>query len=84
MKCRERRRGRGSNDEEFFSGLDEAELAAGQVLDRLGVLPKLAGVLPQTEVLALQLGDRRGQLALLPIGTQNRRQALLADQRVSR
>ena len=66
----------------FSPGPDEADLAAGQVLDRAWVFSKLPRLLSQRGVLALQLGNRRGQVARLLIGPQDRREAPLTDQGV--
>ena len=69
-------------DEQLLAGLDEAELAAGEILDRRRVFLQTAGLLAQARVLGAHVGKRLLERPILLTLLQHLQQSLFADQRV--
>jgi hypothetical protein len=70
------------DDEDFLAASDQAELAAGDFLDRRRILGQPPRFFAQTRVFGLLAGDRCRQFGVLTPGAQHREQSLVADQRV--
>ena len=70
------------DDEELLAGLDEAEVAAREILDRGGILSQPAGLLAQTHVVGADVGERLLERPeLLPL-LEHLDEPLLADESV--
>src|SRR5262245_16485233 len=70
------------DDEDLFSGLDQAELAAGDFFDRTGVVLEAAGFLAQARVVGPLAFDGRRQLLVLVTGPKRGEEAFFADEAV--
>ena len=69
-------------DEHFFAGTDQPELAAGDFLDRGRIVGEAARFVSKAGVLGALARDRRRQLFVLLPGAQHREKSLVANQRV--
>jgi hypothetical protein len=69
-------------DEELFAGLDETELASGEVLDGTRVFLESLGLFAEPGVFRAHVDERLLQRAILLALLQHFEQALLTDQGV--
>lgn len=70
------------DDEELLTGPDQAQFAAGNFLDRLGILAQLARLLAQLRVLGARLDERGFKRPVLLPRLDHREQPAVADERV--
>jgi hypothetical protein len=70
------------DDEDFFAGFDETELAARDFFDGGRVVGEPPGLIAKTRVFSPLAGDGRLQLVVLPARLQHGEQSLIADERV--
>src|SRR5262245_52004788 len=77
-----RRRRETADDEDLLAGLDEAELASGDLLDSGWILGQTARRFAQERVLRALPRDRGSQLIVLTLRAPQGQQAAIADKRV--
>ena len=70
------------DDEDALAGADQAELAAGDLFDRAGVLAQAPRLIAEPRVFRPLARDRGGQFVVLVPGAQHREQSAVADQAV--
>src|SRR5215207_9393866 len=71
-----------ADDEELLARADQAELAAGDLLDRRGFLAEAAGFLAEARVIGAGVIERSLERVILLARLHHCQQPLLADQRV--
>ena len=70
------------DDEDFFAGLDKAELAARHFFDGRGIVAKPLRAVPQAAVLGALARDLSGLLVVLAAGAEHGEQPAIAHEAV--
>ena len=70
------------DDEDFFAGPDQAELAPRDFFDRGGVVAQAAGFLGEARVVGALMRNVGGELIILPLRAEQGQQPLIAGERI--
>src|SRR5262249_58628545 len=70
------------DDEHLLAGPDQAQIPAGDFLERLWILPEPADQIAQAGILAALARDRGRELIVLSTGTEHGDEPAFADERI--